>query len=252
MAGQDFAKNGSPRPPEPAPTGQMKALVFILLALGVVAGGFAAGFHFGQQMGMSAAPTQEMEKLRTELKAQQEELARLRAEASKPRPETTTTRVGELTFYNELPKQSVDPAPLNPRDESEAAPVATPVARENRAPAPAVKASDEELRKIIEQELGRGADTGHVRPTAPAATAMRGDSYLLQLASFQKQSEADNFLPKLDAAGFSGSVRRVELAGKGVWYRVYAGPFASKDAAEEAKLSAKEKLKISGLVVKGG
>jgi cell division protein FtsN len=45
-------------------------------------------------------------------------------------------------------------------------------------------------------------------------------------------------------------IKRVELSRLGTWYRVYAGPFDSKQASEEAKKSAKNSLNITGLIVK--
>ena len=247
MAGQDFAHIESPRPPEDAPaSGQMRVLILTLLALTVVAAGFAAGFYVGQEMGMEKASSASEAKLLAELKQQKEELAKLRAEASKRLPDVSTTQVGELTFYNELPKQSVDPEPLTQQGAAASAPSAA-----GEAAAKPVPDSDVLLKQIIEQELSRGGSPAR-NATPTTASSPAGGEYLLQMASFQRESEAAGFLPRLEAAGFHGSVRRVDLAGKGVWYRVYAGPYASKGEAEKAKISAKSKLKINALVVKGG
>lgn len=242
MPGQDFAHNESPRPEDVRPAGQMKVLLLTLLALLVVAGGFSAGFYLGQEMGMEKASSENEAKLLAQLKQQQQELARLRAETAEKQPEVSTTQVGELTFYNELPKQSVEPVPM----ESQSLPDAGNEKNSSAKPAAADDSADERLRQIIEQELGRGSDARSAKPVP------EGGGYFLQLASFQKKSEAEQFLPKLDAAGYQGSIRRVELSGLGVWYRVYAGPFPSKLEAEQARRSAKEKLNITGLVVKGG
>lgn len=252
MADQDFAHIESPTPDEVRPAGQMRVLMLTLLALVVVAGGFAVGFYVGQEMGMEKASSRSEARLLAELKKQKDELAKLRAEASKRLPEASTTQVGELTFYNELPKQSVEPEPLEPGAGTQST--------TNRGTAPAgqtkssQESSDKSLRQIIEQELGRkGSSTASATPAAASTvTSTMGGSYFLQLASFRKQGEAEKLMPKLDAAGFTGSVRRVELKGLGIWYRVYAGPYASKGEAEAAGREAKRKLNISGLVVKGG
>jgi cell division septation protein DedD len=244
MATQDFAHIKAPTPEEVRPMGQFKLLLLIMIALGVVAAGFAVGFTVGQQMGMEKASSEDEARLLVQLKAQQEELAKLRAEASKQRqPEVSTTQVGELTFYNELPKQSVDPVPLQ-KDSVPA--VKQEMGSQEMHHGDAVS-SEELLKQIIEQELGQTKKVDN-----HDAATMQPGVYYLQLASFQKQSEAENFFPKLSSSGYAGVIKRVDLAGKGVWYRVYAGPFASKQASEAAKSSVKDKLNITGLIVKGG
>jgi len=246
MAGQDFANLESPRPDDVRPVGQMRGLMLIILALIVVAGGFAVGFYVGQEMGKKNAVSANEARLVRELEQQREELAKLREEAKKRVPDVTTTQVGELTFYNELPKQSVEPEPLD----AQTGPERT-TAKETVISKPAVsQKSDELLKEIIEQELNRVEKTGSALP--PATVKPASGEYFLQLASFQKKDEAEKFLPRLGSAGFSGTIRSVDISGRGVWYRVYAGPFVTRQKAEEAKSSAKEKLKIDGLVVKGG
>ncbi|MCK5307303.1 MAG: hypothetical protein KAJ73_01705, partial [Zetaproteobacteria bacterium] len=112
MAGQDFAQIEAPQPEDVRPVGRSKVLLLTIMALAVVAGGFMVGFMVGHEMGMQKATSDDDERLLTQLKQQQGELARLRSEAQKQQPEVSTTQVGELTFYNELPKQSVDPEPM--------------------------------------------------------------------------------------------------------------------------------------------
>ena len=143
----------------------------------------------------------------------------------------------ELTFYNELPKQSVDPEPL-PMNRERGIQSSGPD-QNNRDAA----ASEVLLKKIIEQELGQKMGEKPVDG---------GGDYYLQLASFQEQAAAEAFFPKLTKSGFSGVIRRVELPRLGTWYRVYAGPFESEEASEEAKKDVKKSLNITGFIVKGG
>ena len=143
--------------------------------------------------------------------------------------------MGELTFYNELPKQSVDPEPMQ-------------VNREQSVQSTQPGQSSEEsttskilYKQIIEKELNQKMSEKPAEVTG---------EYYLQLASFQKQSDAESFFPKLAKSGLPGVIKRVELSRLGTWYRVYAGPFDSKQTSEEAKKRAKSSLNITGLIIK--
>ena len=252
MAGQDFAHIKETQPEDVRPMAQSKVLLLIVVALAVVAAGFAIGFMMGQEMGKQKATSEEKARLVEQLKTQQLELSKLRAEAKKRLPKVSTTEVGELTFYNELPQQSVDPEPLS---------ATTSTKSETAGKSEGIEAatsSEKLLKSLIEHELNQ-AQTSTLKPelkpahtdSAAKVRAVGEMIYYLQLASFQKQSDAELFYPKLDKSGIKGVVKRVELAKLGVWYRVYAGPFSTREAAEKAKQSVKQKLKITGLIVKG-
>jgi len=251
LAGQDFAHIKETRPEDVRPMGQSKVLLLIIVALVVVAAGFAIGFMMGQEMGKQKATSEEKARLVDQLKAQQEELSKLRAAAKQRLPKVSTTEVGELTFYNELPKQSVDPEPLT---------ASTTPKREatgKREGIEAATSSEKLLKSLIENELNQAqtsapkSELKQVQAGSSAKESAAGEiTYYLQLASFQKQNDAELFYPKLGKAGFEGVIKRVELPKLGVWYRVYAGPFATKKTAEGAKQSVKERLNITGLIVK--
>ncbi|MCF7820964.1 MAG: SPOR domain-containing protein [Mariprofundaceae bacterium] len=233
MAGQDFAQIEAPQPDNIRPMGRSKILLLTIMALGVVAGGFMIGFMVGHDAGMQKVTSDDDKRLLRQLQQQQGELARLRSEAQKRQPEVSTTQVGELTFYNELPKQSVDPEPMQMHG------------GEGGESSKESTASETLLKQIIEQELGQ--KTNDELNDKPAGVA---GEYYLQLASFQKLSEAERFFPKLKKNDFPGVIKRVEISSLGTWYRVYAGPFDSRQASEEAKIRAKTSLNVTGLIVK--
>jgi len=235
MAGQDFAQIEAPQPEDVRPMGRSKVLFLTMAALAVVAGGFVVGFMVGHEAGIQKATSDDDERLVAQLKQQQQELARLRAEAQTRPPEVSTTQVGELTFYNELPKQSVDPEPLPVNRVEEA--------RSSKKDSGETTASKDRLKQIIQQELNQKMSETQSTETG---------NYFLQIGSFQKQSDAEIFYPKLEKSGLSGVIKRVELPKLGTWYRVYAGPFDSKEASEVAKKRVKSSLKITGIIVKGG
>ena len=59
---------------------------------------------------------------------------------------------------------------------------------------------------------------------AEPLNAASGD-YMLQIASFRKESQADRSLNKLNALGVNSNVQKFTSKGK-TWYRVIAGPVA--------------------------
>ena len=236
MAEQDFAQVEASQPEDIHPMKRSKLLLLTMMALAVVAGGFVVGFMVGHEMGVQKATSDDDERLLAEMKQQQQELAKLRAEAQNRPPEVSTTQVGELTFYNELPKQSVDPAPMH-MNRGGVIQNELDLSHEDAAQ------SQLHLKQIIEQELNQKLSE---------VASNEAVEYYLQVGPFQKQSDAELFIPKLAKSGFTGLIKRVEIPKLGTWYRVYAGPFDSKQASELAQQRVKNSLKITGLIVKGG
>lgn len=55
--------------------------------------------------------------------------------------------------------------------------------------------------------------------------------YAIQIISLSDQAKAQDVLNKLTGAGFTGYVAPADLGDKGIKYRVFAGPFYTKDDA---------------------
>jgi cell division septation protein DedD len=64
----------------------------------------------------------------------------------------------------------------------------------------------------------------------PAASGHEG-GFQLQVSSFRTQNEADQFSTQLRARGHKAYVVEAHVPGRGTWYRVRIGPFASQHAA---------------------
>lgn len=140
-----------------------------------------------------------------------------KADASSPATDSTASTSGpKSTAANDAPAQ-VAPTP---------APAAQP------APAVAPKADEK------------------ARVETPAQPSDEGGNFTAQVGSHSDQSEANEQVSRLRAAGFDARSVAVELAGRGVWYRVQVGRFA--DRGEAAKTVAALRAKgaaASALVV---
>jgi len=208
----------------------------------------------GQQQGIETAAGEDKARLEKLLQEQKNEMRLLRQEAAKQKivAAVSTTQVGDLTFYNELPRQSVKPSPLH----------ATDMPEKRGAMHISIhkpSASTLEMRKMIAKEMQQSTkndvnlETPKLAPnsTSMHASGSKKQKFILQVASFQKQADANGFLPKLMKQGFSPVIRRVKLANLGVWYRVYVIGYNSKDAANKAKETMKKSMNITALILKG-
>jgi len=78
---------------------------------------------------------------------------------------------------------------------------------------------------------GDGEGDAGGRP-APAEAARGGLRFTLQVSSFQEQPEARALVEKLRARGYNPYTIVSNVPGRGRWYRVRVGKFASRQAAE--------------------
>jgi cell division septation protein DedD len=75
-------------------------------------------------------------------------------------------------------------------------------------------------------------------------------SYLVQAAAFRRSEDARGLQAKLARKGYSVFTEEANLGAKGVWYRVYVGPYASAGAADAVVTRLKAEEKLAGLVRK--
>jgi cell division septation protein DedD len=69
----------------------------------------------------------------------------------------------------------------------------------------------------------------------------------LQAASFPSEQAANEFSEKLKRSGVPSYIASADISGKGRWYRVRVGRFASPAEAEKYAAQAKQRAKASGL-----
>ena len=72
------------------------------------------------------------------------------------------------------------------------------------------------------------------QPAANATSADTGAKFTVQVGSYNNQSEANEHVSRLRAAGFDSRSTAVELPGRGTWFRVQVGRFADRAEASKA------------------
>jgi len=154
-----------------------------------------------------------------------------------------------LTFYDSLPKGDQPPlgsginlppakekpeAPTTSAGESGGRPAAEPAAAPSPAPARAAEAPA----------------PVRAAPTTAVSSATSAGVYVVQAAAFRRSEEARGLQQKLAKKGYSAFVEEARLGEKGVWYRVYVGPFAAAGAADVAVSRLKAEERLTALVRK--
>lgn len=111
----------------------------------------------------------------------------------------------------------------------------------------AVESSDIEnkLQEKITTEFGAGTDphatnmsTDHAPQTTtadahqtPATDGLSG-KFTIQLGSHRTLKEAEDFAEGFKARGYDPIINQIDIKGKGTWFRVSLGAFASQDEAK--------------------
>jgi cell division septation protein DedD len=117
-----------------------------------------------------------------------------------------------------------------------------PATAQAAAPAPAVSSSEQTAPPVVPPQSGEKVQTG-----SPARGDDAGAKFTVQVGSFNNQSEANERVSGLRAAGFDARAVAVELQGRGTWYRVQVGRFADRD--EAAKTTAGLRAKGAGVAI---
>ena len=87
------------------------------------------------------------------------------------------------------------------------------------------------------------SESGQIgQAAAPSVPVGREGGYQLQISSFRSSADATKFADQLRARGHKAYVREAHVPGRGTWYRVRVGPFASQQAAAQyrGRFEAKE------------
>lgn len=98
----------------------------------------------------------------------------------------------------------------------------------------------------LSQLAARAAQVPDDAPLAPSGT---DGGYLVQVASFKDQDDADQFVTELRKRGHSAFRVAANVPGRGIWHRVRIGSFKTKYQAELYKKKLEEDERTITLVI---
>ncbi|MGK5087821.1 SPOR domain-containing protein [Bdellovibrionota bacterium FG-2] len=120
---------------------------------------------------------------------------------------------------------------------------------DNKGEAKANTKTEEKANLTTHQEVPKTDSETHESSESSSEAASVSGKYALQIGSFPSRAEAETKLKDLGSSGLAGSVHEADVKGKGTWYRVYLGAFATKKVAEKAAESLQQKKTIDHFVV---
>jgi cell division septation protein DedD len=135
------------------------------------------------------------------------------------------------------------PAAAKPSVETPAVPAAP--AKDEHAEAVAETKAPEQVQPATpapaEQKEVKPAEAAKesVKPSTPASDA--DGKFTVQVGSFSVESQANERISSLRAAGFDARSTAVQIPGRGTWYRVQVGRFRERDTASKTAAQLREK-----------
>lgn len=235
-----------------------QSLLLLVLALVVALVSFALGVMVGRG-GRGAAPVAEVttaEPQRIAIPAPPEAATEEIGDGITETVVTDDSGASQLTFYDSLPQGKQPPLGsginLPPGSGSEPSKAAAPA---TTTPRPAATSSPTATTTTAPRQVTASAPA--VAPTAAPAAEKKtapaksdsGALYVVQVASLQQKSAADGLRDRLAQKGYPAYVEGVNLGDKGYWYRIYAGPFTSRDTANSSAAAIKaDRLATSTIV----
>lgn len=130
---------------------------------------------------------------------------------------------------------SDSPAPTSGPKTTAANDAPAPAVAQSATPAPAPAAAPQTDEKT--------------RVETPAPVAEEGGNFTAQVGSHSDQSEANEQVSRLRAAGFDARSVAAELPGRGLWYRVQVGRFADRGEAAKTVAALRAKGAASSALV---
>lgn len=154
----------------------------------------------------------------------------------------------QLTFYDTLPEgqQNALGSGINLPPEPK---TAEPAAQASSMPAP-VKSAAPAKTVATKKPTPPPVLPAAPQPQVSKPAAVAGGSYLVQVAAVKQRQGAEGLRDRMLKKGYPAFVEAADLGAKGVWYRVYAGPFGSRGDADQAVSSLKADRISSAPLVK--
>jgi cell division septation protein DedD len=207
---------------------ERKQVVLITVLILAVAGvSFSLGVMFGQRGGTLPTLVADVGKSKLPMVTNV-------APPPLPAPEVATEKPEKLTFYDNLPKGNQ--APLGSG-------INLPPKQKNTA---------KKTKKNVVKSAHLAPVPKPSKPLVPSAStppaASTGGAFVVQIASFRTREDARKLASRLKSRKLATFVESADLGEKGVWHRVLAGPYKSRENANQAAAFLKEKERLSVLV----
>lgn len=209
---------------------ESKQVILIAVLVVAVAGvSFVLGVLYGQQGGERLLAGGESDRPRLPMATQ------IAPPPPPPQP-ALAVETEKLTFYDTLPKGNQ--APLGSG-------INLPPEAKKPEPRPEVKAG-------AKSETSRTVEAAAAPPpsvSVQVAPVVKSEGrYVVQVASYRTREDAQKLMKRLEGYRLKPFVETADLGQKGVWQRVFAGPFPSRESADQAVLLLKEKERLNALV----
>lgn len=217
-----------------------KKQTLVLLLLGLVIA--LASYGLGVMVGRSGGDTIVQEDLTAG-----DRIAMPAADSSpvegggQPAPEAVDP---ELTFFDTLPEGKQPPMgtginlPAQPPEPTGGA-AEVPRGSETAAPTLAAEPTPAAVKPQPVTPRPEPVAAAPAKPAGIPAKVVAGGNYIIQVASVQKKSGAQDLSARLSKSGYPAFVEETDLGAKGIWFRVYVGPFGSREAADGTASSLK-------------
>ena len=200
---------------------ERKQVVLIGVLIFAVAGvSFGLGVMFGQTGGSLPGLSADGEKPKLPMV--------INVAPPPPPPEVAPEKQEKLTFYDNLPKGNQAPLGSGINLPPEKKKVVTETKKSNVKPA---SLPPETIKKQV----------------IPPAASTDG-AFVVQIASFRTREDAGKLSNRLKNHKVKTFIESANLGQKGVWYRVLAGPYTSRENADQAAAFLQEKERLSVLV----
>lgn len=200
-------------------------LLMLVLVAAVVSASFFLGVMVGERSATSA------------LSRQLEGGYPASVEVAPPPPAVSQLAGSQrMTFFDDLPKGNAAPLGSGINLPRSGYPAAAPVTAPpvDSAPPPAPRA--EPAAAVPAAKAPLPAAPAKTTSTVPSPAKTSG-GYILQVSSTKSQADAQRLADKLKGKGFGAYTERVDLGSRGIWYRVVAGSYADRAAADKAAAS---------------
>lgn len=161
----------------------------------------------------------------------------------------------KFEFYTLLANEKRAPQPATSAPVTAVAashPVATPVAPVRAATSTAgtsvASVAHPSLAVKSATQSPVGVKVAEGKPLSTTTSQASKGAYLVQVASFKAQSDAEHMKALLTLKGFSVSVVPISSPTQGNWFRVIIGPYANRDLAQKAQVTLAKTERLNGMV----